>query len=454
MVTIPNSNHKNIIACVSQEIIGMALPVVSVGTFRAKTNVMKSWRPRNAPSNRDRLELYALHKQAVSGDAPPTSSADGETTASVADRAKASAWQAKRGMSQSDAMARYVDECDRQRRIYGTRDGDGDGGGGGGSSMGSSTSSVPMRATTAMTTTVATATTTTTTTTGGEMSASTSNVNNSGGGVGATPQYASSRYDSGSNYANNGGAGDGGGGSGGVNAADGSGLLCPRGLAAVPLLCAAASESRSAYLARLQVTHPSNGWWAKQEPLCLEVDNPLAIPERSIIALATYVERFSLVLSNQNVLSPRVIQAFLWPVHNVFLCAWICLILATTYMGSLVGMSQTLLFGAKRTNAPLGRLFMEEIQPSARAVESLCEQHQAIGVRVSGLVLMPLMILCDLSTSIVGRLGILIGSLVFVGMGICSWWYWLCILPWLAVCGLSLAVTSGWCFGLIELAGN
>lgn len=36
-------------------------------------------------------------------------------------------------------------------------------------------------------------------------------------------------------------------------------LLCPRGLAAIPLLCAAAAESRSAYLARLQVTHPSNG---------------------------------------------------------------------------------------------------------------------------------------------------------------------------------------------------
>ena len=36
-------------------------------------------------------------------------------------------------------------------------------------------------------------------------------------------------------------------------------LLYPRGLAAIPLLCAAAAESRSAYLARLQVTHPSNG---------------------------------------------------------------------------------------------------------------------------------------------------------------------------------------------------
>ena len=36
-------------------------------------------------------------------------------------------------------------------------------------------------------------------------------------------------------------------------------LLCPRGLAAIPLLFAAALESRLAYLAPLQVTHPSDG---------------------------------------------------------------------------------------------------------------------------------------------------------------------------------------------------
>lgn len=154
------------------------------------------------------------------------------------------------------------------------------------------------------------------------------------------------------------------------------------------------------------------------------MDNPLAIPERLIIGSATLVESLSLLLSSQTMLPPRVIQAFLWPVHNVFLCIWICLILVTTYLGSLLGMCQTLLFGAKRTNAPLGRLFMEEVQPSARAVESLCEQHQAIGVRVTGLSLMPLMILCDLSTNFVGRLGILMGSLLFVGTGIFSWWYW------------------------------
>ena len=175
-------------------------------------------------------------------------------------------------------------------------------------------------------------------------------------------------------------------------------------------------------------------WWAKQEPLCLEVENPLSIPEKLIIALATYVERVSLILSNYmgegravSIMSPRVLQAFLWPVHNVFLCTWITLILATTYLGSLVMMCQTLLFGAKRTNAPLGRLFMEEVHPGARAVEALCEQHQAIGVRVAGLALMPLMMLCDLSTSVVGRMGVLAGRLVFVGMGICSWWYWVCV---------------------------
>lgn len=202
-------------------------------------------------------------------------------------------------------------------------------------------------------------------------------------------------------------------------------------------------------------------WWAKQEPLCLEVSNPLSIPEKLVIALASSVEQLSLVVSEYmgdgravSVLSPRVLQAFLWPVHNAFLCCWIALILATTALGSMVAVSQTLLFGAKRTDAPLGRLFAEEVRPSARAVESLCEEHQAIGVRVAGLALMPLMVLCDIAAAAAGRAGVLAGSLAFVGMGACGWWYWACVLPWLAVCGLCLAVMSGWCFGLIELAGQ
>ncbi|KAL7437400.1 hypothetical protein ACHAXH_008684 [Discostella pseudostelligera] len=424
-------------------------------TFRAKTNSMKSWRPRNPPSNRDRLELYALHKQSVSGDAPPATTDDSSSSSSVADKAKLAAWRTKRGMTQAEAMQRYVEECDRQLRIYGTRDNNDNDGTVSASASSASTSSGALIA-------IETTTAIASSTNGGEASASghsNTNTNTTTNYPSTTtpqntPAARGAAVGSGESYDESNTGNNGGGGGGGI-------LLCPRGLAAIPLLCAAASESRSAYLARLQVTHPSNGWWAKQEPLCLEVENPLSIPEKIIIALATYVEKISLVLSNYmgegravSIMSPRVLQAFLWPVHNVFLCTWICLILATTYLGSLVMMCQTLLFGAKRTNAPLGRLFMEEVHPGARAVEALCEQHQAIGVRVAGLALMPLMMLCDLSTSVVGRMGVLAGSLVFVGMGLCSWWYWMCILPWLVVCGLCLATMSGWCFGLIELAGN
>ena len=360
---------------------------------------MKSWRPLNPPSNRDRLELYALHKQAVSGDAPKE---DSTSDASVADKAKLSAWRGKRGISQSDAMRQYVNECERQIRVYGTKT-DGD--------------APPMEA-----------------------------GNASREAAGSAPQtpYNSTTPQNTPALSNE---------------DNDNVLLCPRGLAAIPLLCAAASESRAAYLARLRVTSPTNGWWSKQEPLCLENNNPLSLPEKLIIGLAEQVEKLSLIMGaylgeESAVFSPRVVQAFLWPVHNIFLAVWILWILNCTYLGSVVMVSQTLLFGAKRTNTPLGRVFLEEINPSARAVESLCDHHQTIGVRVTGLVLMPLMLLCDLSNSAVNKAGILAGSVFFVSMGLISWWYWLCVLPWLAMCALSVAVMSGWCFGLIELSGN
>ena len=399
--------------------------MTAASTFRAKTKFMKSWKPQRPPSNRDRLELYALHKHSVSGDAP---SEDPSSSNSVADKANLNAWRGKLGMSQQDAMEAYVRECDRQVRLYGTR-----GDSATAADDGSSGSSQQQQH---------------------HQSSGAAAAAARGGGGGpseqSTPMYHSTTPQNTPAAANN----------NNDNNDDGV-LLCPRGLAAIPLLCAAASESRSAYLARLQVTHPTNGWWAKQEPLCLEVNNPLSIPEKLIIGIACQIERISLIVSEYmghghavSILSPRVLQAFLWPVHNVFLSIWILWILICTYVGSMVSMSQTLLFGAKRTNTPLGRLFLEEIIPAARAVESLCEQHQTISVRMCGLALMPMMILCDVANGVVGRMGILVGSVVFVGMGACGWWYWLCVLPWLAVCSVCLAVMSGWCFGLIELSGN
>jgi len=238
----------------------MATPA---STFRAKTNFMKSWRPRNPPSNRDRLELYALHKQAISGDAPLDSATTSGSTAaatsgsrsssSVGDKAKLNAWRGKRGMSREDAMVRYGEECERQLRVYGTR---GDGGsvasatGSVGGSVGTTGGSVGVGS-------VGTASSSSPTrpnapsgkrgssrqtseTRGGETTASSSSGNN-------TPHATSTPQNTPAN---------------GVDQESGNDegvLLCPRGLAAIPLLCAAASESRSAYLARLQVTDPNNG---------------------------------------------------------------------------------------------------------------------------------------------------------------------------------------------------
>jgi hypothetical protein len=151
-------------------------------------------------------------------------------------------------------------EGDRQLRIYGTRDNNDNDGTVSASASSASTSSGAVVAeieTTTTTTAIASSTN------GGEASASGhSNTNTNtttnypstttpqntpaarGAAVGSGESYDES------NTGNNGG--------GGI-------LLCPRGLAAIPLLCAAASESRSAYLARLQVTHPSNGVSEKKE---------------------------------------------------------------------------------------------------------------------------------------------------------------------------------------------
>jgi acyl-CoA-binding protein len=81
-----------------------------VGAFREKVKLMQTWKPGSTPSNRDRLELYAYHKVAVSGDAPSSLS----NSANAAERAKYQAWRSKSGKSQEDSMRLYLQEADRQ----------------------------------------------------------------------------------------------------------------------------------------------------------------------------------------------------------------------------------------------------------------------------------------------------------------------------------------------------
>ena len=313
--------------------------------------------------NRDRLELYALHKQAVSGDAPNSIPA----SASVSEKAKYQAWRGKRGLSQQEAMSMYISECDRQLRVYGN-----------------------------------------------------------------IPQTPSNTP---------------------LSDAREASIMTPRGLAAVPLLCAAASESRVAYLRRLAQTAPDAGWWSRQEPLCASPGTLGALPELTLLALAAFVERVSLSWS-LGIVPITVLQSFLWPVHNCLLALWVTLILTITIMGAALTLLSTILWGARRTGIPLDQIWREEIEPAATAISTLTESHQPMSIRLVGLMMLPYgtvegftIVLCD-------SVGFLWGSVSFaLAMVVLTWWYWLCVVPWLCLCLLGAAALSGNCFALIDLAG-
>jgi diazepam-binding inhibitor (GABA receptor modulating acyl-CoA-binding protein) len=335
----------------------------TAANFRNKAAFMKTWRPENTPSNRDRLELYALHKQAVSGDAPASISA----SASVSEKAKYQAWRGKRGLTQQEAMTMYISECDRQLRVYGN-----------------------------------------------------------------IPQTPSNTPLSDAREAN---------------------IMTPRGLAAVPLLCAAASESRIAYLRRLAQTAPDAGWWSRQEPLCASPGTLGALPELSLLVTATLVEKASLQWAG-GIFPSTVLQSFLWPVHNCLLSLWVALILIITIMGAALTLVSTILWGARRTGIPLDQIWREEIDPSATSITTLTESHQPMSIRLVGLIMYPYGMIEGSTSVLTESVGFLWGSVAYsLTMLIVTWWYWLCVVPWLCLFLLGAAALSGNCFALIDLAG-
>lgn len=331
--------------------------------FRSKVNFMKTWKPASTPSNRDRLELYALNKQAVSGDAPATFS----TTANTAERAKYQAWRGKVGMDATEAMRLYMQEAERQIRVYG------------------STAPVTPSAT-------------------------------------ANGMAAS------------------------IGVANGSSMDTPRGLAAIPLLCAAAAESRTAYIRRLGQTAHAHAWWRRQEALCGTPGTITAIPEMMVLGLAQLVEHISLSTP-----IPNVVQSFLWPLHNSFLSLWMLIILVMTMMECVWYILQIVIWGARRTGFSLDKIWDHDLQLWVQCVNGMCESHQATTCRLVGLVLLPASYSLALLKRFVGSKTL--ASSIFVLLFMASWWYFLFVLPWLSACLLGAATTSGICFALIEVAG-
>jgi len=315
------------------------------------------------------LELYALHKQAISGDAPASFSSE----ATVAEKARYQAWKGKKGLTPNQAMSAYVAECDRQIRVYS------------GSTGINSATQTPM----------------------------------------TTPNPALTEADT-----------------------------APRGIAAIPLLCAAAAESRVAYLRRLSRTQV--GWWSRQEPLCGTPGTITSLPEALLLAVASLVEYLSLQGVQHVPLPPSVLQSFLWPLHNISLAAWMLLILVFTAIASAFSIATTILWGSRRTGMTLQKVWQDEIVPASTGVHNLCQSHQPISVRLMGLIMLPYTVVVEgICQGFVEPIaGPLINSLAYTGIMLClTWWYWMLLVP-MITCGLfSAALWSGVCFALIDFAG-
>lgn len=309
-----------------------------------------------------------------------------QSSLTAAEKAKYSAWKSKSGVDSATAMKNYIQESERQVRVYGYN----------------SNNALPSSSSSTNDVTVPESTS-------------------------GPPQPASSPS---------------------------------RGLAAIPLLCAAASEHREAYLRRLQNTPSSSAWWRRQEPLTTAVPNSLAAaPERLLLMVASFLEGISLqdkIFQQGIPMAVRaVIQSALWPLHNALLATWMGWILIATVLSSAIELSKTVLLGSRRTGRTLDSIYNDEVIFGANSVSTLIESHQPLSARLVGLVLQPYAVLVHTVLNCLPP-----NAMLYIGAGYAvivaaTWWYWVIAVPWfLVVVLLGTSVALGGCFGLIELASQ
>jgi len=327
---------------------------------------MKEWKPERLPSNRDRLELYSLHKQAVSGDAPDCIPSLPSNANLVAEKAKFNAWKSKRGVGQNEAMMRYIDECERQQRVYG------------------------------------------------------------GSNDNLEDKMESE-----------------------TRANAGTGGSIPRGLAAIPLLSAAATEGLERYKYRIaRVSVGNQAWWGKQEPLCAEPGTPLALPEHIVLEVARKIEEWACALNgNKNFVASS------YPAHNVLIAIWVMCICLCTFVGSVVILGKTIILGKKRVGfGSIEDQFRETIVPLGATASTLMKNsNNALSIRIVGLILTPLTWTCQTSKNLADNT-IIIGASFYLWIATMTWIYWLSFIPWSAVGLFWASVCMGGCYGLIEFA--
>ena len=225
----------------------------------------------------------------------------------------------------------------------------------------------------------------------------------------------------------------------------------PRGLAAIPLLCAAASESRQGYLRRLANTRTDQAWWGRQEALTATPGSLFAFPEMLLIGFAALIEKISLTAEGYLPMIPiDVLRSFLWPMHNSLLSLWMGYIIIATSWTAVLELTQIIVWGSRRTGFSLELIWKEQVIWGAQSAGTLAEPYQTLTARLVGLFLWFYVLL----VSLVNPPSSVVFKSVLYTFFLCStWWYWLVVLPWLGAGLLCLSVLAGNCFALIELAG-
>jgi acyl-CoA-binding protein len=366
--------------------------------FLQKSRQMSAWQPVDSVSNRDRLELYSLHKQAANSDCDiPMPTSTSSTGGDIGkDKAKWNAWKSKAGVSRGEAMQRYIDECDRQVRIYGSK----------------GTSGVVPPS--------------------GQSSVASASPNRNGGSSALT---------------------------GGDQDVDDDSKIrtntstAQLGITAIPLLAAQASEPLASYLHRMAVTtSTTQTFWGMQRPVCtpastlnnpqgeepstnfLHPTNIVSMMENVIIAAGRMIESLSL---NRIIpfVPPSTAHAMLYPLNVALLtlyCAFIFLIATASNYGVLM---KTILFGSKsnRGGTVLTEIVDYSITPTSRLSSSLSSGQYAIPIRILSLLLIPLPILSDLLLAAKKTFGDLPSSVLWLIAMTMTGFYWIVVLPWFAV---------------------
>ena len=73
--------------------------------------------------------------------------------------------------------------------------------------------------------------------------------------------------------------------------------------------------------------------------------------------------------------------------------------------------------------------------------------------RFIGLALTPLIIITDVTLTTYNAAGDFIGSLMYCFGILITWWYWVFVMPWLAVAMGWVGVAYSCCCGIVEYAG-